>query len=217
MNEIHDNHEHASTSLKVILLVFAIVLVGTLGYLVWDFNRTADTTDYSTPVAKKKTETTNTTTATSTDGTEDWKTYANTQYEFSYKYPSDWTAREQTPPNTMSEPWKSYLFYSSYTPPSASDHYGYVAVSTKSADALIAVEFPNNTNIVKETVDIAGTTAVKATVTTATGNIATSYYISKNDYTFIVTGPITDPQDDQASKDYWKQVDKIVTTFNFTN
>ncbi len=33
-------HEHASVSLKVILLIFSIVLVGTLGYLVWDNQNT---------------------------------------------------------------------------------------------------------------------------------------------------------------------------------
>jgi len=84
----HTNHEHASTSLKTILLVFAIVLVGALGYLVWDFNRTEDTTDYSTPVAKKKTETT--TKTTTTDETADWKSYTNQAYSFSFKYPKNW-------------------------------------------------------------------------------------------------------------------------------
>lgn len=91
LNEIHDNHEHASTSLKVILLVFALVLVGTLGYLVWDFNRTPDTTDYSTPVAKKKTETT-----TTADETADWKNYTNREQGFSVNYPNKLTDDERT-------------------------------------------------------------------------------------------------------------------------
>lgn len=94
LNEIHDSHEHASTSLKTILLVFAIVLVGTLGYLVWDFNRTADTTDFTTPIAKKKTETTTTTTI--TDETKDWKTYSYATQGFSIKYPSNWYFTEET-------------------------------------------------------------------------------------------------------------------------
>lgn len=34
-DDIHNNHEHASTSLKVLLLIFAFVLIGTLGYMVW--------------------------------------------------------------------------------------------------------------------------------------------------------------------------------------
>jgi len=83
----HTNHEHASTSLKVILLVFAIVLVGTLGYLVWDFNRTPDTTDNSTPVAKKKTENT------TTNSTNQSNKTSNTVKEdlFSVILPVGWT------------------------------------------------------------------------------------------------------------------------------
>lgn len=47
LNEIHTEHEHATTSMKVVLLVFAIVLVGALAYLVWTANTAPDTTDYS--------------------------------------------------------------------------------------------------------------------------------------------------------------------------
>lgn len=38
LNEVHNQHEHASVSLKVLLLIFVIVLVGALSYFVWDFN-----------------------------------------------------------------------------------------------------------------------------------------------------------------------------------
>ena len=56
-NEVHNEHEHASVSLKVILLVFAVILVGALGYFVWDYQNTPDTTDYSTPkITKTETE-----------------------------------------------------------------------------------------------------------------------------------------------------------------
>ncbi len=49
LNDIHSEHEHATTSLKVVLLVFAIVLVGALAYLVWAQNTAPDTTGYSVP------------------------------------------------------------------------------------------------------------------------------------------------------------------------
>lgn len=84
LNEIHDTHEHASVSLKVILLVFAVILVGVLGYLVWDFNNTPDTTDYSSTITKK-TETTQTE---ETDETASWETYTNSLLGFSIKYPN---------------------------------------------------------------------------------------------------------------------------------
>lgn len=55
LNEIHSPNEHASVSLKVILLVFAVALIGVLGYLVWDNNNTPETADYNPqPVVKKK-------------------------------------------------------------------------------------------------------------------------------------------------------------------
>lgn len=57
------SHEHASTSLKVVLLIFAIVLVGVLTYLVWNQNNQTDTTDYASPTVK----TTETATTSETD------------------------------------------------------------------------------------------------------------------------------------------------------
>ncbi len=58
LNEIHNPEtEHASVSLKVILLIFAVILVGVLGYLVWDYQATPDTTDYSTPKLNTTSET----------------------------------------------------------------------------------------------------------------------------------------------------------------
>jgi hypothetical protein len=35
LNEIHNEHENASVSLKVLLLIFGIILIGALGYLVF--------------------------------------------------------------------------------------------------------------------------------------------------------------------------------------
>jgi len=49
------NHDHATTSMKVLLLVFAILLVGALGYMVYQQNTAPDETDYSTNVVKKST------------------------------------------------------------------------------------------------------------------------------------------------------------------
>jgi hypothetical protein len=53
LTEPNDFSHHASVSLKVVLLIFALVLIGALGYLVWAQNSAPDTTDYSSPVVKK--------------------------------------------------------------------------------------------------------------------------------------------------------------------
>lgn len=47
LNEVHTSHEHATTSMKVLLLIFSVLLLTTLGYFVWDYKNTPDATDYS--------------------------------------------------------------------------------------------------------------------------------------------------------------------------
>lgn len=79
LNEIHTEHEHATTSLKVVLLVFAIVLVGALSYLVWASNTAPDTTDNSATTVKP-----------TTISTTDWKTYTGTADNYTFKYPKGW-------------------------------------------------------------------------------------------------------------------------------
>jgi len=49
---IHNETEHASTSLKVLLFIFAVALVGALGYLVWYQNNASDSTEEPTVTAK---------------------------------------------------------------------------------------------------------------------------------------------------------------------
>jgi hypothetical protein len=54
LNEIHTEHEHASTSLKVVLLIFAVVLIGALAYFVWNAGQTPDNSTEATTVTKPK-------------------------------------------------------------------------------------------------------------------------------------------------------------------
>ncbi len=54
LNEIHTEHEHATTSMKVLLLIFSLVVIGALSYMVMMNNRETDTTDYSSPQVKKE-------------------------------------------------------------------------------------------------------------------------------------------------------------------
>ncbi len=56
LNEPFEGHEHATTSLKVVLLVFALVLVGALAYLVQaTYSQTEDNVEVA-PSVKDKTE-----------------------------------------------------------------------------------------------------------------------------------------------------------------
>lgn len=82
LNEPFEGHEHASTSLKVVLLVFAVVLIGALAYLIQATYSQPDTTEEVAPSVMDETE--ETTTATDTE-----KTYSSTAGYFSFDYPSD--------------------------------------------------------------------------------------------------------------------------------
>lgn len=78
LNEPFEGHEHATTSLKVILLVFALVLVGALAYLVSVTYNQPDTTEETAPSVTDKTE---------EGATSDWKTYTDPAGVFSFMYP----------------------------------------------------------------------------------------------------------------------------------
>jgi hypothetical protein len=54
LNEIHNPHEHASVSLKILLLIFSVLLVGTLGYFTWDYLNNVGTEDNSSLVVGDK-------------------------------------------------------------------------------------------------------------------------------------------------------------------
>lgn len=86
LNQVHSEHEHASTSMKVVLLVFALALIGILAYLVWQ--QQSVTYDNGTVIwhLKKTTSTTTTTTASAT-----CPNYTNSTYKFSLTFTSSWT------------------------------------------------------------------------------------------------------------------------------
>ncbi len=86
LNEIHNPEtEHAAVSLKVILLIFAIILVGVLSYLVWDYQTAPDTTDYSVPkLTNSSSEAAETASATTVDCGDD-------AYAFDLTFGDKWT------------------------------------------------------------------------------------------------------------------------------
>lgn len=81
LNDTHYEHEHATVSMKVILLIFALVLTGGLAYLVWAQNTAPDTTDNSAPSVKK---------ITSTTATNNTVACGDKAYAFSMTFDSKW-------------------------------------------------------------------------------------------------------------------------------
>lgn len=87
---------HAPMSLKIVLLLFALVVVGALSYLVLSDRGTSDDAEEAAAVVVKKKTTATSTATKTTDETADWKTYSNTVYGFSLKYPNDWKLSSST-------------------------------------------------------------------------------------------------------------------------
>ncbi len=159
---------------------------------------------------------------TTTDATTDWKTYTNTTYSFSFQYPPTWTINEMDVAKNpqLQEPWKSFEFYVDYTPPGASDHYGYIGISKKSPSDLIAQEWVGTPNQTNETVTFAGSSATKFTAgfnDAPAADTEGEYYVIKGGHTFAVTRAQSMASFSDAQKSLWEQVDTLVNSFRFTN
>jgi len=88
LNEIHNEHEHAPSSTKIALLIFAVILVTALGYLVWASNKQTVSEEN---MVIKKTSTTATATSTATTATVTTDTvYTNTDYGFTMTLTNNW-------------------------------------------------------------------------------------------------------------------------------
>ncbi len=81
--------EEASTQFKVLLLIFGLVLIGVLGYMVWQSNSYIVDTGTETVVKKstKKTTTSQTTTTKTTSAL----TYTDTKCGFTLTFTDKWT------------------------------------------------------------------------------------------------------------------------------
>lgn len=87
LNEIHNTHQHASVSLKVILLIFAVVLVGVLSYLVWQNNNTVYEIDNTSPAVFNENSQSEEATAELMKNTAGWKTFESEELGMSFRYP----------------------------------------------------------------------------------------------------------------------------------
>jgi|GEM_PF-2222878 len=93
LNELHAPEEQASSLLKVLLGVFAGVLILALGFFVYQENRTSY--DSNTTVKPSGSSSSNNSEATA-DETASWKTYTSEEYGFSFKYPENWAEKTGT-------------------------------------------------------------------------------------------------------------------------
>lgn len=180
-----------------------------------------EATDGDTEAVETATETTTpstTTTApsttTATDETADWKTYSNTSYKYSFKYPTDWEVRKVSTGTDT-----SYLLsWQGANPVShKEDHIVLVAVSPKTVSEEVKNRVAQQVGIAADKVaeesvkfNTYNATALKITKTVS-GVTYTTYFISRNGKTFIIDGS-------SDSKDtYYKTAQQIVDNFKFTD
>jgi hypothetical protein len=121
----HSDHVESSHAGHIAFVVFAFLIGGIIGYAVgadWqDAINTEDNAAVSDVVSSSKTtaDTTATTaaTTTSTDPTAGWKTYTNSTYGFSFKYPTDWTKVESTTESSKGVLSKDLVLKVTFTDP----------------------------------------------------------------------------------------------------
>lgn len=96
-------YKHESSHVGHILFVLlAFVIGGVVGYAVgadWEIAKNTEDAAYApatSTVTSATTASPSTTATTTADPTADWKTYTNSTYGFSFKYPTNWTKTEST-------------------------------------------------------------------------------------------------------------------------
>lgn len=78
-----------SRIILLIILIFVLMILAALGGYYFGINNP----DISSTVTPTVTSSTTPTVTTTTDETADWKTYTNTTFNFTMKYPTDWNVK----------------------------------------------------------------------------------------------------------------------------
>jgi hypothetical protein len=157
----------SSKGLLIVIAIFGFLLLigGSIGgYLLWKNNKEKDSSTDTEVEQTEEDESTTTTTTTettedSTDSTEDeteevdpyegWETYENTDYGFSFRYPSHWETPEfseyefidpDDPPFSVGIELEGEYLFGLYSNPSDGPHIGYVQETRKLKEEEITVE-----------------------------------------------------------------------------
>ncbi|TSC93708.1 MAG: hypothetical protein CEN91_145 [Candidatus Berkelbacteria bacterium Licking1014_85] len=134
-----------SKLVKIILGIVVVALVGLLGYALGTRQNVTETTATTTALstsAKTSTISTGsliTTSTTAVDPTADWKTYTNTTYEFSFKYPKDWKLIDLAKTETVNGGFQNGENYIQLYPPTR----------PKELEKLEVMLIPTNSNLLE--------------------------------------------------------------------
>lgn len=76
----------------IIIIILIIALLGSLGFVFWQ--NFIQTKTSNTPTTSTVSTTASTSTPATTDPTAGWKTYTNSNYKFTFKYPTNYSVKE---------------------------------------------------------------------------------------------------------------------------
>jgi hypothetical protein len=211
-----EGYKHQSSHVgHIAFVILAFIIGGVIGYAVgqdWELAKNTEDNAAVSDVAStsKSTATSTSTSAASTstttaDPTAGWKTYTNSTYGFSFKYPSSWTG------SNSGNNSDGVVF--SWTADDQDGMFNGLAltVSTKSIDSLSLSSVATKT---QSTVGGLTWTVVNypASETEHTPN-SVSYLTTKNGKTYVLNNQIVSG-DSNATK---ATLDNIISTFQFTN
>lgn len=199
LNEVHNEHEHAPVSTKVALLIFAVILVGALGYLVWANNKQT-ISDNTMVVVVKKTPTptitaTTTLTPTPTATATTDIVYTNTDYGFTL---------------TLTSKWKGYKIKTVKPTDGTAVAYLYINVPTTSTDATWIKDSSTNFAYYASVMAIGVYTTAEWDAMQASGGPTDTKLTQNSQYVFGYSQAQSIPTDLTAA---YKEVATVAATF----
>lgn len=188
-----------NTITKYILTgIVAAAVAGGVTYYTVNLKATSDKQDLQSQIdsltSKVNSQSSTTTTTASTDQTSGWKTYSNTKYSFSVKYPADWSASEEG--STALYPLATDISTASTLGTGVNIAF-HVTAATSTLDSNIATEvarYSSFANYAKSTTTVGGVSATQITYTDSAGYTWKADYLSTGGYTWIIGGISTDPK-----------------------
>ncbi len=199
LNEVHNEHEHAPSSTKIALLVFAVILVSALGYLVWANNKQTVSDDSAVAVIKKTPTATATTTSaltpTPTTATSTDIVYTNTDYGFTM---------------TLTSKWKGYKIKTVKPTDGTAVAYLYINVPTTSTDATWIQDSSTNFAYYASVMAISVYTTAEWDTMQASGGPTDTKLAQNSQYVFGYSQAQSIPTDLTAA---YKEVATVAATF----
>ena len=117
----------------------------------------------------------------------DWKTYTNSKYGYSVKYPKEWYIQKEGEPPYPGPPYSIAFSKTPFNqkPGTASENYCHIGISASSYDNQSEISSLSNKDYTKSIIYVDGVEAIRFTRSNLAG-IADAVYFTKNDIHFRI-------------------------------